>query len=148
MEIQIKAAQLDDALVLAKMNYNLIKDEGSRNPMNLKELEIRMKKWLDGEYLGAIILVGGKVAGYCLYQVQKDEYFSDINEVYVRQYYIKPGFRRKHVGSTAFEQITTCCFPLEKSEIALDVIETNLPAKQFWSKLGFLPCYTRYRKTI
>ncbi|HME55271.1 MAG TPA: GNAT family N-acetyltransferase [Candidatus Lokiarchaeia archaeon] len=147
MELLIKPASPADITTLAKMNLALINDEGSRNPMTLQELEDRMRDWLAGEYSATFIIFDGKIAGYCLYQVRKDEYFLENTEVYVRQFYIKPEFRRQHVGSYAFEQITADWFSSENTTVILDVLENNSAARQFWSQLGFMPYYTRMRKT-
>ena len=46
LNISFRNAGNDDVKVLAAMNRELIRDEGSENPMNLEQLEERMKDFL------------------------------------------------------------------------------------------------------
>ncbi len=39
-------ASVEDCSMLAAWNYQLIRDEGHRNPMDIFELEERMRGWL------------------------------------------------------------------------------------------------------
>ena len=39
MELQLHLAEVDDLPLLAEMNADLIREEGSRNPMNVEELK-------------------------------------------------------------------------------------------------------------
>ena len=48
--MKIKECTNQDIAQLALMNKHLIEDENSSNPMNLAELENRMRGFLDEEY--------------------------------------------------------------------------------------------------
>ncbi len=76
------------------MNADLIREEGSRNPMNVEELKNCMQSWLEGPYQIILIKWLDEIAGYSVFQVHPDEYFPDQIEVYVRQFFIIPTFRR------------------------------------------------------
>lgn len=135
--ISIGNAGTDDVKLLAAMNRELIQDEGSENPMNLEQLEERMKGFLLTEYKAVLILLGNEIAGYCLYRIdnQKDDTSFDI---YVRQYYIRPVFRRKGLGKRAFNMLLESTFK-NAAYVKLDVLESNLGGKAFWAKVGFEP---------
>jgi hypothetical protein len=51
-------ATTHDVRALAKMNHELIRDEGHRNPMTLAELERRMETFLEGEYKAVVFEEG------------------------------------------------------------------------------------------
>jgi hypothetical protein len=44
--MNFRRAIADDCILLAKLNHQLIRDEGHRNKMTVPELEQRMKNWL------------------------------------------------------------------------------------------------------
>ena len=135
--ISFRNAGNDDVKMLAAMNHELIRDEGSENPMNLKQLEERMKDFLLTEYKADLILSDNEIAGYCLYKMenQKDNGGFDI---YVRQYYIKPKYRQRGLGKSAFKILMETTFK-NASFVKLDVLESNQIGKIFWSKVGFEP---------
>jgi len=135
--ILLSDAGLDDVKILAAMNRELIQDEGSENPMNLEQLEERMKGFLLTEYKAVLISTNEDITGYCLYKIEniKDDGSFDI---YVRQYYVKRDFRRKGIGINAFRILTENAFK-DACSIKLDVLETNNRGKAFWAKVGFEP---------
>jgi len=45
--VQSRPGTTDDCPQLARLNLQLIRDEGHRNPMTSDELEARMRTWLD-----------------------------------------------------------------------------------------------------
>ncbi len=134
-DISIQNAGADDVKLLAAMNRELIHDEGSENPMSPEQLEERMKGFLLTEYKAVLILLGNEIAGYCLYRMdnQKGETSFDI---YVRQYYIKPVFRRKGLGKRAFSMLLESTFR-NAAYVKLDVLISNPGGKAFWAKIGF-----------
>lgn len=64
MSIELRPATPDDVPLLAAMNQQLRVDEGSRHPMNLEQLTIRMRRWLEGDYHAVLFFKEGDVAGY------------------------------------------------------------------------------------
>ena len=83
-----------DIHLLARMNQQLIRDEGHRNPMTLSELQQRMQEWLAGEYNALIIQNDTEVIGYALFR-------QDTDWLYLRQFFIAPALRRKGLGKLA-----------------------------------------------
>ena len=60
--MEYRVATLNDVPTLARMNQQLIRDEKSRNPMTLVELEQRMAGWLSAEWEAVIFSDEGKFA--------------------------------------------------------------------------------------
>ena len=133
MTVSLRRASPDDSDVLSGMNRALIQDEGSPSTLTLLELSERMRRWLLGGWTGLLILIGEVVIGYALFQERRDEAHI---EVYIRQFYIKPPFRRRGLGREAFEQMQVGHFP-PGAPVVLDVLATNPGARHFWEKLGF-----------
>ena len=63
-----RQATLEDCAVLARLNHELIQDEGHRNRMTVTELENRMRGWLSGEYRATIFEENGEVVSYALFR--------------------------------------------------------------------------------
>jgi GNAT superfamily N-acetyltransferase len=141
MDIQLRRAGPTDAPVLAEMNRHLIEDEGSRNPMALAQLEARLYGWLEGGWAVLLILADGDVAGYCVYQVRRDEYFPENVEVYLRQYFIRREFRGRGIGRAALRRIVAECCP-PGATIVVDVLAGNPRGRRFWEQTGFEPYCT------
>ena len=130
-----------DIMEIARMNLALIADEGSDNPMGLPELEQRMAGFLESGYEGVLILADGMTAGYCLWRPEEGRWGGGPG-VYLRQYYIKPEYRRQGLGRSALssiirEQLAGAAF------IELDVLECNEAGKEFWESVGFKTVYRR-----
>ncbi len=68
-----RSATLDDCALLARLNHELIQDEGHRNRMTATELEQRMRGWLSGEYHATIFEENGEVVGYTLFREQPED---------------------------------------------------------------------------
>lgn len=49
-------ATIDDLLIIAEMNKQLIRDEGHRNGMDIAQLETRMRQWLVSEYEAVLFI--------------------------------------------------------------------------------------------
>ena len=98
-----------------------------------------MQSWLEGPYQIILIKWLDEIAGYSVFQVHPDEYFPDQIEVYVRQFFIIPTFRRQHIGTHAFQEIMKEYFPATSVRITLDVLESNPQGLLFWQSLGFMP---------
>ena len=141
MEIEIRPARPDDLPELAVLNKQLIDDEGSRNPMNVEQLQRRMMRWLSGDWSIVVVLADSQIAGYCVYRISSDEYYPEQSTVYVRQFCVRRDWRGRGVGRTAFEKIVAERFPAD-APISLEVLETNLQGRRFWGQLGFRPYST------
>lgn len=137
--VSYRAAGPDDIPLLARMNHSLIRDEGSENLMDVEALAERMRAWLTGEYHALLVLCDGEIMGYCLYRTE------NAREIYVRQYYILPGFRRKGLGKQAFLTLAKEVFT-GINDITLDVLEGNSPGKAFWESMGFIPVWRHMRR--
>lgn len=144
MDFLIREAGTSDVKSLAYMNKHLIEDEGSRNPMNLGQLEERMKTILK-EWIVLLVNDGSEDLGYMVYKVNRDEYFPDQKELYIRQYFIKREHRSKGIGEQAFEAIAEKYFP-EDAILSLDVLECNPKGRKFWEKIGFKPHQTLMKR--
>ena len=143
-DIAIRRATMDDVPWLARMNYQLVLDDKSRNPMSVPEMETRMARWLAGDWAAALILHRGQRVGYCLYREERDEYLPDQVEVYLRQFFVCQGHRRRGIGRMGFERIVAECLP-SGATLVLDVVETNPTGRAFWQAIGFAPYCTRMR---
>jgi GNAT superfamily N-acetyltransferase len=146
MTIALRRANLTDVPVLARLNKQLVADEGSRNPMAMPQLEARMTGWLSGgTYTAVLIYWRGEVAGYCLYQQRQDTHFPEQVVLYVRQFCIERSLRRQGIGRTAFERLSAVCFP-DDATLELEVLAHNMAGRAFWASLGFAPvCLTVQR---
>ena len=148
--ITFRHAELSDVPLLARMNKQLIQDEGSRNAMNLAELEQRMRGWLAGDgrpnpWRAILIQVGELVVGYCLYQERRDEYEPEQGVFYVRQFFVAWAWRRQGVGRRAFERIVAVVIP-DEARLELDVLSCNAAGQAFWVSLGFTSASVTMRR--
>lgn len=141
---QVRPAGLGDVAVLARMNAQLIRDEGSRNPMALPELEARMRRWLAGEWRALLATVDGESAGYALFRVTRDEYRPDLREVYLRQLFVAPEQRRRGIGRRLLERGRADDFP-PGAAVVIDVLEGNAAGRAFWEAMGFATLTRRMR---
>ena len=126
--MNIRLATQKDTSVLAKMNLQLIQDEGHRNSMSYDDLFARMSGWLNGNYKAALIEIEGQIVGYSLWLTQEDY-------VYIRQFFIRNQFRRKGIGSLAFKALTNHYWKGQR--LRLDVLVNNERGLEFWRSLGF-----------
>jgi GNAT superfamily N-acetyltransferase len=116
--------------ILARMNQQLIEDEGHRNPMNLTELEARMVSMLGGDYTATLFEQGKGVVAYALWTEQPDW-------VYLRQFFVAKDSRRRGIGAQAIRVLTDEVWPADK-RIRVDVLIGNRPALAFWWAVGFV----------
>src|SRR5512141_434958 len=126
--LKTRFATIDDCSMLAAWNYQLIRDEGHHNPMDVLELEERMRGWLaSGEYLAMIFEVDEPVA-YALFR-ETDE------EIYLRQFFVVRHHRHEGIGSCAMAQLFAL-WPKEK-RWTVSVLTKNTPAVAFWQAMGY-----------
>ena len=129
LALQYRAATSDDVQVLAKLNQQLIEDERHRNPMNLTELEKRMRSMLEGDYTATLFETGERVVAYALWTEQPDW-------VYLRQFFVARDCRRRGIGAQAVRVLTDEVLPGEK-RVRVNVLIGNQPGLEFWRAVGF-----------
>ncbi len=126
--LKTRFASVADCSMLAAWNYQLIRDEGHRNPMDVFELEERMRGWLvSGEYL-AVIFEENEPVAYALFKETEDE-------IYLRQFFVVRHRRHEGVGSNAMAQLFEL-WPKEK-RWTVSVLTNNTPALAFWQAVGY-----------
>ena len=126
-----------DLPLLAKLNKQLIEDEGHRNPMTVAELETRMRNWLEsGIYEAWLFKRDEAVVAYALLRPER-EY------VYLRQFFVRREARRMGNGRLAIKQLRNHILPAHK-RLRLEVLATNHSARTFWTAVGF----TEYAVTM
>ena len=140
--MKIIQCSTEDAPALAFLNKHLIEDEKSDNPMNLEELENRMKGFLAGEHSAYFFLEDETVIGYALIR-------QTSSPLYLRQFYIDRPYRHRHCGTHAFRALLAY---LQTETIDLDVLPWNEAGRKFWKSLGFTETcismrYTAQEKT-
>lgn len=126
--MKLRAATNSDLQLLAEMNFQLIKDSGHHNPMNVKELKQRMSNWLQANYHVAIIEVNSTVVGYALWR-------EELDFLYIRQFYICVDDRRNNIGKSAIESLKEHHW--QGKNLRLEVLITNQVARSFWQAVGF-----------
>ena len=127
--MEYRYATTDDAPLLARLNQQLIRDEGHRNRMTLQELETRMIGWLGSEYQAVLFECGDETVGFALFRYEPEH-------VYLRQFFVKPEFRREGIGRSAIEWLRRNVWG-ETRRIRLDVLVGNEAGIAFWKSLGF-----------
>ena len=126
--LRFRPATLADAELLGRLNHQLIKDEGHRNPMNVDELTERMRGWLACEGYEALLgLDGDELVAYVLWRDLPDS-------VYLRQIYVQREYRRqgaaRHLMLTLFAR-----WPNKR--LTVDVLAGNARALAFWRRMGY-----------
>lgn len=124
-----RAATLDDCSRLAELNYQLIRDEGHRNPMTVPELEQRMRGWLTGEYRAVIYEDAGEVVAYALFREQE-------REIYLRQLFVVRHRRSQGLGRRVVAILRSQIWPKSK-RLTVDVLTANKRAVSFWRSVGY-----------
>lgn len=128
-ELEFRYAVDSDVPYLAKMNQQLIRDEGHRNKMTLPELEQRMTNFLRKEYDAVIACFGKTDIGYALYR-------QDSEWLYLRQIFVIEEMRHKGFGRKFVEWLINN--PWKKCKrIRTDVLVDNTTGIDFWKAVGF-----------
>ncbi|NLW69478.1 MAG: GNAT family N-acetyltransferase [Eubacteriaceae bacterium] len=112
---------------LAKLNKQLIDDEGSSNTMGIDQLEKRMAGFLAGNYDAYFFVEDYEVVGYALVD-------KSAEPLYLRHFMIERGFRRKHLGTEAFNLLMDY---LRCDKLDVEVLSGNAAGVGFWESLGF-----------
>ena len=125
-----RSATTADLPILVRMNQQLIEDERHRNPMNLAELETRMRSMLDGDYTATLFDWGERVVAYALWREEPEW-------VYLRQFFVARDSRRRGVGRQAIRILVEQVWPTNK-RVRVNVLIGNVPALEFWRAVGFV----------
>ena len=128
-ELEFRFAKESDVPWLAKMNQQLIQDEGHRNRMSLPELEQRMSNFLREEYDAVIAHFNKTDIGYALYR-------QDPEWLYLRQIFVIEEMRRKSFGRKFIEWLKNNPWK-EYKRIRTDVLVENTIGIDFWKAVGF-----------
>jgi predicted acetyltransferase len=124
-----RLATADDRPLLAELNHQLIHDEGHRNPMTVPELEQRMRRWLEGEYVAVLFEDAGEVVAYALYRERPDE-------IYLRQLLVVRRRRREGPGKQAMRLLRAEIWPQTK-RLTVEVLVANTAGVAFWRSVGY-----------
>ena len=130
LALEYRVATAADLPILARMNQQLIEDERHRNPMNLAELETRMRSMLAGDYTATLFEWDSRLVAYALWREEPDW-------VYLRQFFVARDYRRCGIGSRAFRRLTGEIWP-PGNRIRVNVLIGNQPALEFWRAVGFI----------
>ena len=125
--MQIQKCTIADVPKLAILNKQLIDDEKSDNPMNINELEARMKGILETDYSAYYFVEDNQIIGYALIR-------NTGSPVYLRQFMIDRNYRKHHYGTHAFQMLLQY---LEIKEIDIEVLPWNQNGLAFWKHCGF-----------
>ena len=124
-----RLAHRRDCPILAEMNHQLIADEGHRNPMAVRELERRMRSWLEEGYDAALFDQAGMVVGYALYRAQPEE-------IYLRHFFVVRDRRRQGIGRAAINLLRCRIWPQAK-RLTVSVLCQNEAGVAFWRAMGY-----------
>ncbi len=106
--------------------------------MSVPELAERLRGWIKEGWYATLFLDNEAVVGYALYQVRQHAYDQALPEVYVRQFFVERGHRRRGLGTVGFRLLRETQFPAP-CRVVLDVLSANEEGLEFWQRLGFRP---------
>ena len=118
-----RPATLDDCALLARLNHELIRDEGHRNPMTVPQLEQRMRGWISGEDRAIIYEDGGEIVAYALFREQPEE-------IYLRQLFVVRHRRSQRISRWAVD-ILRSQIRLKTKRLTVEVLVANTRAVSF-----------------
>jgi N-acetylglutamate synthase-like GNAT family acetyltransferase len=128
-ELEFRFAVKKDVPWLARMNRELIRDEGHRNKKSLSDLEHRMSDFLRNEYEVVIASSGRNDIGYVLYRKEPEW-------LYLRQIFVIDKMRRKGIGCRIIEWLKENTWK-DCKRIRTDVLVNNTTGIHFWKAVGF-----------
>lgn len=127
--MQLRFATGDDVPLLARLNRELVEDEGHAVGVAPGDFETRMRVWLEGEYSAVLFEQGGDVLGYALFRPVD-------SGVYLRQFFVARGARRRGHGRAAIALLRERVWP-PGTTVTVDALARNERAIAFWRALGF-----------
>jgi len=129
--MQWRYADLEDAGTLARMNQQLIRDEGHRNHMTQPELEERMRGWLSSQEYSAVLFKSDEeLVAYALFRVEADK-------VHLRQFLVVSHRRRQGIGREAIQILRNEIWP-QSRRLTVDVLVANKVGLGFWRANGYV----------
>ena len=134
--MNFRRATLKDAPLLGRLNVQLIEDEGHGSPLTVTQLTDRMRDWLATVYTGVIFEDERGVVAYAVYQ-------EEVDQVYLRQFFVVREHRRQGVGRLAMHLLFRDIWP-QRKRLTVSVLADNLPARAFWRSVG----YSEYSLTL
>ncbi|HTB80323.1 MAG TPA: GNAT family N-acetyltransferase [Opitutaceae bacterium] len=127
-ELLHRFAGKQDLDLLAEWNHQLIRDEGHRNPMTVPELKKRMEDWLVGDYKAVLFSSANEAVAYALYR-------ETVDELYLRQLFVRRNQRRAGIGRAAMKILMTQIWP--KKRLTVEVLSKNVTALVFYRGIGY-----------
>jgi|WetSurMetagenome_2_1015567.scaffolds.fasta_scaffold107968_1 ribosomal protein S18 acetylase RimI-like enzyme len=128
-------AMLKDVPQLARMNRQLVEDEGHRNRLQTDAwLEKRMRAFLTGEYRAVLFDLDGRTVAYVLYTDRTE----NGDTIYLRQIFVDREFRRRGVGREVMRTLLEEIWPPDR-RITVGVLQDNQTAIAFYHATGFEP---------
>lgn len=141
--LSLRPAGPDDLETLARLNRQLLEDEGHPTQLTDDELVARHREWQrTGEWTQDIIDVDGHAAGYILHAPNPYPLNADIPERFIRQFCVDRRFRRHGLGRDGFELFLAHRLP-PGGRVTLDVLESNPGGQAFWQAVGCRPFFHR-----
>ena len=126
--MEYRKASIADAAELAKLNSDLLHDEGHRNTLSIAQLEARMGKYLDEGHVAFIFTDHSGTIGYALFR-------DDNHDVFLRQFFIVDHARRKGIGREAFNWLCENVWA-DAERVTLNVLLHNRRGMDFWHSVG------------
>jgi len=127
--VGLRFADAADVPVLARLNRQLIEDEGHPNPMDLSQLADRMAGWLAGAWRAVLFEREGEVVAYALYG-------PDEQGIYLRQFFVARAHRRLGIGRDAVARLRAEVLGPD-TVVTLGVLAHNERGLAFWRAVGF-----------
>lgn len=146
MEVILRHATLTDVPVLAEMNRMLREDELSPRTKDLAWLAERMREWISNQLYTVIVMERGEeIIGYVSFRSEPDLVNPNQQNLFLRQFFIKPVYRRRGIGQAMFNRVEKEFFP-QGVNITLEVLNGNIQGRSFWEALGFQAFSVTYRR--
>jgi ribosomal protein S18 acetylase RimI-like enzyme len=127
--VHLREATAEDLPLLAELNHQLVRDQGSSNPMSVAELEGRMRSWLAAEYRAALFEIESRPVAYAVFRPAE-------GGIHLRQFFVARGLRRRGIGRRAIEAFRERFVP-PGAAVTLEVLVHNAVGIAFWRALGF-----------
>lgn len=120
----------DDCRLLGALNHQLIADELHPNDLDVPALAERMRGFLAGDYTAVLFEEANEVVAYALYHP------FDGEDLYLRQFFVIRGARRRGLGRRAVELLFEEVFPKDR-RVIVTALSHNSRAIAFWEAMGF-----------
>ena len=127
--MKYRFADESDLDLLSNWNFQLIQDEGHRNPMTVAELKERMRGWLRCGYKAILFEADDKPVAYALY-LEKE------SEIHLRQLFVNRAQRQNGIGRHAVHVLRRRIWPRTK-RLTVEVLIDNPAAVSFWRSVGY-----------